>query len=425
MDSIPFDRSASRRISTTLFISQSFFSVAFISMVTLLSLIAKDLSGGAAAVGLPNTMSIASGAVMAYPVGMMMHRYGRRFGHVFGYFMMSIGAMIGVLAMVQGSFALLLLGTAFIGAGRPGAEQTRFSVAEVYPTQERASVIGMLLFAGTLGSLGAPLLVPRVNTFGASMGLPDRAGAWIPAAVLLMIAALITFVRLRPDPREIGQQIRMMEDEHRRTTSPGYKVRPARSLREIFRDPGVQLALAAALIAQTVMICIMLITPVHMEAHDFGDEPISIVFMAHTLGMFAISPFAGRLVDHFGRVNMILSGAVILIMAVAIAPLSAQLPVLIVALFLLGLGWNFCFIGGTSLFSDCLTPEERGRAQGVNEALVAAAAGIGSLSSGILFDVGGYLGVSIIGLLLTLVLTGLIGSYKPPLPEISGTQIAG
>jgi MFS family permease len=158
-----------------------------------------------------------------------------------------------------------------------------------------------------------------------------------------------------------------------------------------------------------------------MDQHDHGKSAISVVFMAHTLGMFAISPITGRLIERYGRVNIILSGAVVLITSAVIAPLSTQLPVPITSMLLLGVGWNFCFIGGTSLLADALTTDERGRAQGVNEALVAAVAGLGSLSSGIIFDVGGFMVVSAAGLLLTLVLTGMIGGLAPRRAEPAAT----
>jgi MFS family permease len=219
----------------------------------------------------------------------------------------------------------------------------------------------------------------------------------------MAITTLATFILLRPDPRDFAAAAKTI---HISSDS-------ARPLRVIFSTPQVQVAIAAMLIGQFVMVLLMGITPLHMKNHSHSLGEISVVFMAHTLGMFGLSSMTGYLIDRFGRVNMIVGGAVVLILSAVLAPLSTETYALVIALFLLGLGWNFCYIGGSSLLSDALTSAERGKAQGMNEAMVALASGAASLSSGFIFDAGGYLAVSIIGLIFVLILTGYIGGYAP------------
>jgi MFS family permease len=293
---------------------------------------------------------------------------------------------------------------------------SRFVAAEVYPISRRASIIGTIVFAGTIGAVFGPLLVVPTSKLAELVNIAPDAGPWMVAAVLVAITMLINFIGLRPDPREIGRQLRDAE-----TAQINIPEAPARPMREIFRDQTVQLAVLAMLIGQTVMVMLMTITPVYMKHHDHGKFEISLVFLAHTVGMFGLSPITGMLIDRFGRVNIILSGAVVLMTSAVVAPLSTQLPIPITSMLLLGMGWNFCFIGGTSLLADSLTTDERGRAQGINEALVAGAAGLASLSSGIVFDVGGFVVVSVVGLLMTLVLTGIIGGLAPRRAEPAAT----
>ena len=405
---IEFDTAQSKRIAVVLFITQGLFSGAFILALTLLSPVAVDLSGSDSAAGVPGTILTFSRAGIAFPLGLMLDRIGRRNSLSLGYMVSIVGAAVSALGIANGEYYLLLVGVLLFGAGRAGSDMSRFVAAEVYPISQRASIIGTIVFAGTIGAVAGPLLVVPTSDLAELADIAPDAGPWMVAGVLVGITMLITFIGLRPDPREIGRQLRDTE-----TARFNIPEAPARPLREIFSDATVQLAVAAMLIGQTVMVLLMTITPVYLDQHDHSKFSISLVFLAHTLGMFAISPITGRLIERYGRVNIILSGAVVLIASAVVAPLSTQLPVPITSMLLLGVGWNFCFIGGTSLLADALTTDERGRAQGVNEALVAAVAGLGSLGSGIIFAIGGFVVVSAVGLLLTLVLTGMIGGLAP------------
>jgi MFS family permease len=414
MATLAFDRHTSSRIRSTIFVSQSLFSASMILTFTLLPIIANDLSGSESLAGLPSTLITLARALIAYPMGVMMGHYGRRSGHTLGYFLGVIGSALGVLAITQESFWLLLAASMLLGSARAGADQTRFTAAEVYPELERASVIGWIVFAGTIGAIGGPLLVSPSNHLAESLGLDRHTGIWIVSGAMVFIGMIVTYLFMRPDPREISRQITNLEIAERMKLSDAASLDvPVRSLSEIFRLPQVRLAVAAMGIGQTVMVIVMTMTPLHMDHHDHGEGAISLVIMAHTLGMFGLSGVTGKFIDRWGRVNMILVGAVMLIAACIMAPLSTAMPVLVISLFLLGLGWNFCFVSGTSLLSDALTTDERGEAQGMSEMLSSGAAALGSFGSGVIFDLGSFFLVSMIGLALTLVLTGMIGRYVP------------
>jgi MFS family permease len=143
-------------------------------------------------------------------------------------------------------------------------------------------------------------------------------------------------------------------------------------------------------LGQVVMVAIMVITSLHMSEHNHNLRDISAVIASHTFGMYAFSVVSGRLSDKWGRGRVILAGSFVLLLSCITAPLSPNVLPLAVSLFLLGLGWNFCFVGGSALLADQLSPAERARTQGMNDLLVGLASAIGSLGSGILFAASNY-----------------------------------
>lgn len=404
-----FDQAVSTRLLRTLFVTQSLFSSGFIAMVALLSIVSVQLSGDESTAGIPSAIQTFSQALVAYPMGLIMGRFGRRAGLTLGYGGGILGALFGVLAINLGSFPLLLLSAVLVGAGRSGTEQSRFAAGELFPEHLRARKVGQIVFAGTIGAVLGPLLVAPSSSIVEGIGLDPQTGPWAAAVFFYTLAALLTFLLLRPDPMRIAERI-SEEDATNRVDSAPLRARP---LRDLLRLPAVQLAIMAMLISQTVMVVVMVMTPLHMHHHHHDNAAVSLVIAAHTLGMFGLSSLTGYLVDRFGRIRMMIAAALTLIISVLLAPLSAEMPVLVVALFLLGLGWNFGYVAGSTLLADSLQGAERSRVQGINDALVALSAGVGTLSAGPLFAANGYLGVSLLSLALTLVMVASIFWLSP------------
>jgi MFS family permease len=215
------------------------------------------------------------------------------------------------------------------------------------------------------------------------LGMDELAGAYMASLVLFGIASVIIFLGLRPDPREVGKQVAALYPD----SAPGGAARP---IGVILREPAALTAVTAMVLGQVVMVAIMVITSLHMKGHNHLLGDISAVISAHTLGMYAFSVVSGRLADKWGRGSVILTGAATLLLACLTAPLSPDVLPLAVSLFLLGLGWNFCFVGGSTLLADQLSPAERARTQGVNDLLVGLASATSSLSSGLVFAATSY-----------------------------------
>jgi MFS family permease len=397
-----YTRATSNRLLYTLFITQSLFSASNIAVFALVAIVAVKLTGADSVAGLASSTQTFSQALAAFPIAVVMGRFGRRIGLSLGYLLAALGGLIGVIAIMQGIFPLLLVGAALIGMGRAGGEQSRFAVGEIFPEAERARMIGRLVFAGTVGAVAGPVLVAPSGRLMESLGLSPDIGPWVAMVVLCGLATLLTFFVLRPDPMTIAREI--VKEEKQQNGS----AQVARPLAALFMLPRVQLAVLAVLISQTVMVVLMVMTPLYMDHHHHSRDDISLVISMHTLGMFGLSAVTGYLIDRFGRIPMLFVGALTLIASALLAPVSTNQYILAVALFLLGLGWNFGYVSGSSLLADSLQGEERTRVQGVNDSLVFFVAGFGSLASGPLFASGGYTAVSIAGLALTLGLIGLI-----------------
>ncbi|MCB0140251.1 MAG: MFS transporter [Caldilineaceae bacterium] len=392
-------KSTQQRITWTLFATQSLFSATMIASFTLLPILSAQFGGSDSVAGIPNTLTMLGRALIAYPIGWLMDKHGRRLGLTIGYGLAAMGGLLSAYSIGLSSFMILSAGSMLAGMGRGVTEQARFVAGDARTGAERASAIGLIVLAGTVGAVGGPLMVEPTRAIVNSFGYLADTGPFMAMVALNLVAMVMVFLLLRPDPLLIA---RFLEEN----TGSGVKkpIKPARPVSEIFAGSLVRLAIGAMVIGQLVMTLIMVITPLYMHHHNHGAGPISGVIMAHTLGMFGLSTVTSKLIERFGRTNMIYLGAGVLALSAILTPISLNAWALGVALFLLGLGWNFCFIAGSSLLADALAPNERGKAQGANEMLVALASGVGSAGTGVAFAQGGIVVVSAIGLGFSLLL---------------------
>lgn len=394
---MPTDTLRRVRLTNTVFFAQSLFSAAQIAIITLLSIVAVEISGRESLAGVPSTTLTLTQAATALPLGLLMGRLGRRVGLTLSYSVSILGAFVGVVAVTQGWFWLLLISSAMLGAGRAGGDQSRYAVGDMFAGGDRAKMIGRVVFAGTAGAIFGPLLVAPSGQVAALLGLPENAGPWGLGVILYAVAAGVILFLLVPDPLTLAV-VEEDEDDSKKTSH----AEAHRTPRQLLQTPSVQLAVLSMLISQLVMVALMVITPVHMGHHDYEQGAVSIVIMAHTLGMFGFSSFTGYLIARFGIHWTMLVGTIILVASAVISPLSVTMPVLIVGLFLLGLGWNFCYIAGSALLSEGLSTTERGSLQGLSDMMVALAAALGSFSSGPIFGLGDYVAVAGAGLVVLL-----------------------
>lgn len=385
-----------RKITWVLFATQSLASAGFIASATINSIIGAKLGGNPSYAGVPSAVYLLGGALAASAWGYLMDRIGRRNGIVLGLLIGVIGNALVLYAIAISSFIVFLIGMVTMGITNAAVVLGRFAAAEVNPPERRGAAISNVVIGGTFGAVFGPLLVGPMGTFAHSLGMDELAGAYIATLVLFAIASVVVLVGLHPDPRELGRQV---AEQYPEVTPSGN----ARPFFEIIRQPAALMAVSAMVLGQVVMVGIMVITSLHMRGHNHNLKDISSVISSHTLGMYAFSVFSGRLSDRWGRGRVILVGSLTLLLACIAAPLSPNVLPLAVALFLLGLGWNFCFVGGSALLADQLSPAERASTQGTNDMLIGLASAIGSLGSGFLFAASNYLVIAIAGGVISLI----------------------
>ena len=390
-------QSVRSRITHTLFVTQALFGATQVAAFTVVPILAAQLADSERMTGVPMTIAFLARSISAFPFGWIMDRLGRRAGLTAGYLASLIAAVTSFWSVAVHSFAGFCIASFFAGMARSSAEQARFIGAEIYPESERARIIGRIVSAGTISAIGGALMVAPAGIWIAQYGYPSMSGPFVVGAGLSLAAILLTVFLVRPDPLDLARRIKPSD-------SPDIDDGTARPVREILRNVHVRYGIAAMVIGQFVMTLLMVITPLHMSHHDHGTWLISWVIMAHAIGMFGVSGITGRLIMRWGQHDVIKWGMIILVVSCVIAPISPRFIPLAIALFLLGLGWNFCFIAGSSLLSNALAPLERGRVQGVNEMYIALAASSASLVTGFLFEQGGMLLLAVIGTVFSVAL---------------------
>lgn len=379
---------ARARIRGALVAGVALASTGYIAAVTIGTLIALDLTGNAALAGLPGATVVLGAAAGSLSLSWLMARSGRRPGLALGYGLAIVGAGIATTAVVERSFPLLLLGTVLIGFANSAAQLARYAAADMEPASRRASAIGLVVWASTVGAVLGPSIVSPAGAFAVSIGLPELAGPYLVPIIAVGLAAALSLIFLRPDPMSLSHHLVTRADHG--TSAP---------LREVFRRPAVLGAVVALIAGQCTMVLVMTMTPLHMRQHGHDLTAVGLVLSAHTFGMFALSPISGRLTGRLGPLTTIYLGTALMIVSsvmAAFTPPSSSL-LLGVALLLLGYGWNLGFVAGSTLLSSSLEIAERTRVQGAADALIWVTAAIASLGSGLVVQYAGYLVLGLLG----------------------------
>ena len=394
------------KITSILFLTQSLASAGFIAAAAINPILGEKLAEDRSQATIPTAAYLLSGALSASAWGLIMDRIGRRNSIAMGLVIGVLGNALVLYAIQASSFLLVIAGLMMMGITNSAVQLGRFAAAEVNLPEQRGRAISAVVLGGVIGTILARLLAAPVGEYAVSIGMDELAGAYITTLALFAIASVLVFVGLRPDPRDVGREL--ARQQHPESLSQRGEIRP---ILQILRQPAAITAVTAMVLGQVVMVAIMVITSLHMEDHHHARSDIISVISAHTFGMFAPSIVSGWLLDRIGRGRMIVGGAFILLLACIAAPLSPDVLPLGIALFLLGLGWNFCFVGGSTLLADQLSPLERSRTQGTNDLLVGLASAAISLSSGFIFDATSYTVMALIAGVLSFVPLVLALSY--------------
>jgi predicted MFS family arabinose efflux permease len=335
---------------------------------------------------LPVTCWVLGGAIATMPASLHMKRVGRQRGLTVGTFFGIVGALICAAAIAMHSFWLLCFGTLVWGTYNAYGQYYRFVAADIASPDFRANAISLVLAGGLVGGI----LGPSTSRYTVDWLGPKFMGAYLALiGFALLTMLLLRFVRI-PTPTAA-------EREH-----------AGRPLLEIAAQPKFIVAVLSGAVSYGVMNFLMTSTPIAMQVcgHPYGDA--AFVISSHVVAMFAPSLFTGRLMRRFGVLPIMLSGAALNIFCIAAALAGIAVANFWWAMVLLGVGWNFLYIGGTTLLTDTYRPEERAKAQGANDQAIFLMMVISSFTSGMTVTTAGWDRVNLMALPLIVLVTGAL-----------------
>ncbi|CAM3852129.1 MFS transporter [Bacillus paramycoides] len=384
-------------------ISQMFGGAGLAAGITVGALLAQQMLGTDAYAGLPAAMFTLGSAVAAFIVGKLSQRYGRRVGLATGFMVGGLGAIGVVMAAVTNSIILLLASLLIYGAGTATNLQARYAGTDLADKKQRATAVSITMVMTTFGAVAGPNLVGVMGSFAHSIGIPELAGPFILSAAAFMLAGLVLFVMLRPDPLIIANIIEKYKQEH---TYKGHAV----TNEMVENKRGITVGAIVMILTQVVMVAIMTMTPVHMGHHGHGLSEVGLVIGFHVGAMYLPSLVTGVLIDKVGRTAMSIAGGVILLAAGVLAAMAPNdsLILLVVALSLLGLGWNLGLISGTAQIVDSTEPSTRAKTQGKIDVFIALAGASGGAMSGMIVANSSYAALSLAGGAVALLLIPVV-----------------
>jgi MFS family permease len=360
--------------------------------ITLGGLLAREVAGTDTAAGLGQTAAVLGSAIIAVPLARISDRSGRRAGLATGYALSVVGAAVTVLAAMLSSLALLLVGLFVFGASTACGLQARYAAADLAAPERRGRSLSLVVWATTIGSVLGPNLAGPGADLGRWLDIPALSGGFVVSMVAFAVVALGFWLLLRPDPLVLSRRLG--------GGSGLPAVRPRRAtlgaIAAVWGTPTGRLGLTSVVVSHSVMVGVMVMTPVHM-GHAGGDEGttlrvIGLVISVHVAGMYLFSPLVGMLADRVGRTTTVVLGGALLLAAAALAGTAGPDAAwqLGAGLFLLGLGWSCGLIAGSTLVTESVGPDVRPTAQGGTDLLMGLGAALAGVVGGPLLALGGF-----------------------------------
>jgi len=336
--------------------------------IALNGLVGYALASNKALATLPVTAWVVGGALSTLPMSLLMKRIGRRAGFTVGALTGVMGAAICSLALVAANFWLFCLGSAVFGVYNAVAQYYRFAAADAVTAEFKPRAISLVLAGGLVGGI----VGPEVSTHTIDLLGTRYLGAYL--SLIGFLALVIGTLQLLEIPSPAGDG----------------STAPTRPIREIMAQPAFIVAAAGAAIGYGVMNLLMTATPLAMRLCGHPYSAAATVIGSHVVGMFGPSFFTGSLIRRYGVLQVMAAGALLLYVVVAIALSGISVPHFWLALVLLGIGWNFLYIGGTTLLTESCAPAERAKTQGANDSIIFITMMLTSFGSGVLIDAKGW-----------------------------------
>ena len=356
------------------------------------SLAAEDITGHDGLATLAATMISIGGAIAAVPLARHMAAHGRRPGLRIGWTIAALGSLVAFASVLTDIYPLLVAGAFAVGVGNGTNLAARYAAADLAQPDRRARTIGVLVWASSIGSvLGPTVALGPTGWFAEQINLPRLSGPYLMGALVFAVAGLVVHTRLRPDPLILATSLSadaptaptMLE---RRDMEP--RPRLLDSFAAITRHPSALIAVGAMAVGQAVMVAIMTVTPLHMDDGHHETQIIGLVISLHIVGMFFFAPVVGWFVDRLPTATMVATAGVILFVGGELASHTDPSDSLgvFVGLFLIGLGWSFAMIAGSSLLTGTFPAHERANVQGAADFTMVASGAVAGLASGVIVE---------------------------------------
>ena len=362
------DDSRAKRNVTILVIAQAFLGAQMPMIFTIGGLAGQSLASNICFATLPISLIVLGSMLVATPLSAIMQKYGRRVGFAIGAIGGAVGGAVGAYGLYLASFPVFLLGSFITGIYMSAQGFYRFAAADTASDDFRPKAISYVMAGGLVSAVIGNQLVKLTAD---SMVVPFL-GTYIAVIVINIIGAFLFVLIDIPKP-----------------AAPTADSPKGRTRWELITTPRIAVSVICAMVAYALMNLVMTSTPLAVVGCGFDKGNAADVVTAHVLAMFAPSFFTGHLIARFGVERIVGLGILILAAAGAVALQGVELENFFIALILLGLGWNFGFIGATTMLAGAHRPEERGRMQGMNDLLVFGGVTVASLASGGLMNCSG------------------------------------
>ena len=373
------------------------------------ALLAVELSGTTAWAGAAATLSTLGSAASAIPLANLAYRMGRRVALATGAAIAITGAMSMILATSLRSFPIELLALFLLGAGSAVSLQARFAAADIPVSGPRGKDLSLVVWATTIGAVVGPNLISPGENLGLAIGLPHLAGPFLFTIFAQLTSTLIFWFGLRPDPLLIAKEIAGLPA---RRINPGFKA----AIAVIRERPMAGYAVLTIALSHMVMVSVMSMTPAHLSSGGHSLSDVGLTISLHIGGMYAFAPVFGLLADRIGSIKTIVLGQFIFLAAIGVAGLGQNnFQMVIVGLFLLGLGWSAATVAGSALLTEVLPTDEKTKVQGFSDSLMNLSGAFGGAISGtilLLFTFGGLNAAALIPVVFIVVATSFSKRWR-------------
>jgi len=404
--SLTEDAPEQRRTLAVLLLAQILSGAGLAAGITVGALLAEQMLGSSRLSGLPTVFFTIGSAAAAIVLGRVSQRFGRRAGLSGGYLIGALGSVGVVVAASIGNLVMLFASLLVYGAGAATNLQARYAGADLAAPSRRGRAVSIVLVATAVGAILGPNLVEVTGAVAGRFGVPALAGPFMLAVLAYVSGAVVLWLLLRPDPLLLAQSRAAAISSP--ADNPAWQPLTSPAAAQSGRTWSWALAGGAGImiLTQLIMVAIMTITPIHIEHHGYAIGVTGIVIGAHIAGMFLPSPFSGWLVDRFGYLAVAVAAGITLLAAGLIAAWAPvdSVATLVLALVLLGVGWNLGLVSGTTLVTNAAPLETRARTQGVVDLGIALAGAGAGLSSGLIIAASSFGTLTIAGGLLALLI---------------------